>query len=131
MNQSTNVYEFSISKDGDANLEPQRIEQEASQLRRPVGRWELREGNALERNFTFKTFKATWVSLQYATLPSRASGVKANDGPEGVHERSGGRVREAAPSSRVVKCPQPDKHSLDNAQTERLVFEGRTYGTFL
>lgn len=53
------------------------------------GRWQLCDhGRGLERQFRFKTFKATWVSL----FPFSLLLATADSRDEGFHERSGSRV---------------------------------------
>ena len=76
------------------------------------GRWKLcNDGKGLERQFKFRTFKATWVfdcifeMLQWQLLICT----------QGLHERGGGRVQEAEAPPGMDECFQQDAYSMDDA----------------
>lgn len=76
------------------------------------GRWKLcNDGKAVERQFKFRTFKATWVFncllpvLQWRLLTCI----------QGLHEQGGGGVQKTEAPPGMVECFQQDAYSLDNA----------------
>ena len=76
------------------------------------GRWKLcNDGKGLERQFKFRTFKATWVFNRILQIPQ----WQLLTCMQGLHERGGGRVQEAETPPRMDECFQQDAHSVDNA----------------
>ena len=76
------------------------------------GRWILcNDGKGLERQFKFRTFKATWVFDRVLSVPQWPLLICM----QGLHEQGGGGVQEAEAPPGMDECFQQDAHSLDNA----------------
>jgi hypothetical protein len=74
------------------------------------GRWKLsNDGKALERQFKFRTFKATWVST--TILP--VCWYELLTCTQGLHERGSSRVQEAKTPPGMDKCVQQDAYPVD------------------
>jgi hypothetical protein len=76
------------------------------------GRWKLsNDGKALERQFKFRTFKATWVFT--TVLP--VCWYELLTCTQGLHERGSSRVQEAKTPPGMDKCVQQDAYPVDHA----------------